>query len=483
MAQAGAGEAADVADDGYPRGRDRALALAAPMVCMALAALDQSVMGPALPMMAREFGGLGQISWVVSAYMLGATVSMPLYGRVSDLYGRRLLLSVAISIFAAASIGCGASDSLAALVLFRLLQGVGAGGLVSLSQTSVADALPPAERFRYQGLFVSVFAGCSLAGPFVGGFLTDATSWRWIFYVNAPLAILSLAMVGRSAKSRAKPAAQGLDIISILALAGASSAVLLALLGGGGGRWLSFAWGVATALVLVLIWRERRSRTPLFPARVFANAIALGSVGGTFLTACFMFALGAYLPAYLQLAFHLGAAQSGLAMLPLPVALAVASIVGGRLFSPAFRTQLLPKLGLGIAGLGGAALGFCARGGASLPTVEALLLLIGLSLGVVGPGLLVRLQNQTASQDLGVATSTLTFCRSLGGMVGAALAGVVLSRSLGVVPVAPDLSGLTALDMIAYRSAFSVVFVSMAAIAALGTAVLSWPPARRERTE
>lgn len=411
------------------------IVFAALMLAMMLAALDQSIVNTALPRMASDLGGLAHISWVVTAFLLTSTVATPLYGKLSDMYGRRRLFVVSISVFLLASVLCGVAQSMTQLIAFRALQGLGAGGLMILSQTVVGDLVSPRDRGRYQGLFTGVFAVSSVAGPLIGGFLTTALSWRWVFYVNIPLGALALTLILIGLRRVPRPVKHRIDYLGALLLAGASTAALLLLSWGGSTvPWTSpAALGLAAAAVGGLVWfiaQERRAPEPiidleLFRIRNFAIGVAASG--------CMSFAMfGAlvFLPLYFQLVFGLSPADTGLMMLPQIVMMMVSSVVGGQISSRFgwVKPMLVAGVGLEVFALGAlAALAFLGAGPAPFLAVLGVL---GLGMGIGMPNTTVVVQNAVSRQSMGVGTATMSFVRSLGGALGVAVSGGVMANHL-----------------------------------------------------
>ncbi|HEY2464570.1 MAG TPA: MFS transporter, partial [Steroidobacteraceae bacterium] len=287
------------------------------IVTLTLSALDQTIVGPALPQIASEFGGLGHLAWIVMAFMLASTVTMPLYGKASDLYGRRPLFVVSIVVFLIGSALCGLAHSMIQLILFRGLQGLGAGGLMTLAQITIADIMPPRERGRYQGLFAAVFAVCSIAGPLLGGVITDVLSWRWLFYVNLPIGGAALALILLALPRSGKRVAHHLDYVGALLLA-AGTVCLLVLMTWGGTvyPWRSAViaglGGSAAVLLLLFVQCERVASEPLLPMPLFRNRVFVIAVLVTALTAMALFGAFVFLPTYFQLVLGLSPSTAGL---------------------------------------------------------------------------------------------------------------------------------------------------------------------------
>lgn len=405
------------------------------MLALALSALDQNIVGTALPRIVNDLGGLTHLSWVVTAFLLTSTTTAPIYGKLSDLYGRKPLFFAAISIFLAGSVLCGVAATMAQLILFRGVQGLGAGGLLTLSQTTIADLVSPRERGRYQGMFVAVFAVSSVAGPLLGGFITDALSWRWIFFVNLPVGLAAFLLIQVGLHRPHRAVAHRIDYAGATLLTAGTSCLLL-LLSWGGERhpWLSptiLSLSLSTCLLYAIFIRvERRAKEPMIAPRLFRNPVFLVATAGIGLT--FMALMGAliFLPLYLQLVLGVSAAKAGLLMSPMMAGVVVSSVVGGRLVSVTGRYKVFPVAGLVAASAAFVSVSRVALTGGGIAWLVASLVTLGLGLGLVMPNLTVAIQNAVDRSDLGVATASLTFFRSLGGALGAAISGTILTSRL-----------------------------------------------------
>ncbi len=409
------------------------LSFAGLLTTMALASLDQNIVATALPRIVGELGGLSHLAWVITAFMLTATATAPLYGKLSDMHGRRPLFVVAILVFTAGSALCGLARSMTGLILYRGLQGLGAGGLMVLAQTTIADLVSPRQRGRYQGLITGVFALCSVTGPVLGGVITDALSWRWIFYVNLPVGAVALGLILTALpRMERRRVAHRIDYAGAVLLT-AMTAALLVLLSWGGtvAAWLSppiagLALGAA-ALFALLLARERVAAEPILPLALFRNPVFAIAVAVVAITATALFGAFVFLPTFFQLVQGESPSQAGLLTTPMMGGLIVASVLGGRLVSARGRYKGLSLLGLGLAIAGLLAIATAARVAAPLPAIEAALVVTGAGLGLVMPNLTVAIQNAVMPEMLGVATSGVSFFRSLGGALGVALSGSLLA--------------------------------------------------------
>jgi EmrB/QacA subfamily drug resistance transporter len=452
---------------------------------MALASLDQTIVSTSLPTIVGELGGLEDISWVVTAYLLMETVSTPIYGKLSDIYGRPALFRFAIVVFVAGSMLCGVAQDLWMLVLFRAIQGIGAGGLISMAFAAMGDIIPPRDRGRYTGFFSSVFAVTSVVGPLLGGFLTDHVSWRWIFYVNVPVGILALAVTSRALRLLPPPARerrQPLDVMGALLLVAGVSSILLALEWGGTDHpWtspmiLGLGVGGLGVLVLWVAW-ERRAVDPIVPLRLFRNDVVAVAGGMAFLTGVAMFGSVTYLPLFLQVVKGVSASNSGLLLVPLMGGVVVAATLGGRRIARTGRYAFSGPMGFGLITAGMA--GLAAMGEATpLVTVFGIMVLLGVGVGVLSPPLTIAVQNVVDPSDMGVATATNMFMRTMGASIGVAVFGALFSsgipgdgvrdllRQPGAIDALPADVAATTREAVA--SALQPVFIAGTVIAAVG---------------
>ncbi|WP_426954475.1 MDR family MFS transporter [Muricoccus radiodurans] len=411
------------------------ITMAGALLTMLLAALDQNIVNTALPRMVGDLGGMAHLSWVVTAFMLASTVTTPLYGKLSDLYGRRSLFLVAILVFLAGSLLSGAAQSMGQLIAFRALQGLGAGGLLVLAQASVGDVVSPRERPRYQGLFTGTFALASVAGPLLGGFITQALSWRWVFYVNLPIGAVALFLILTGLPRSTPRAARPLDLIGTLLLACGTAALLLLLAWGG----VEFAWlsaptaGLAllTLVLLALFLRqERRAPDPLIRLALFRNRVFARGVGVGGMMTFAMLGSTVFLPLYFQLVLGMTPAQAGMMVLPQVVGMVFSSIIGGRMVSRLGRNKAFLLAGLGLEAAALAGLGLFAWTAAPPALFLVAMGALGLGMGMGMPNLTTAVQNAVAHKELGAATGAMTFVRSLGGAVGVAVSGAVMASRL-----------------------------------------------------
>lgn len=430
--------------------------MAGVLLAMALAALDQNIVNTALPRMAADLGGMGHLSWVVTAFMLTSTTTTPLYGKLSDIYGRRRLFFIAIVLFLTGSMLCGAAHSMAEIILYRALQGLGAGGLLVLAQAAIGDVVSPRDRPRYQGLFTGTFALASVAGPLLGGFITSALSWRWVFYVNLPVGILALAMIAMGLRKPPSGKVRPIDFLGALLLTGAT-AMLLLLLAWGGTEfpWLSFDSAGLLAVTLILsalfVWQELRAPEPLIRLPLFRNAVYARGVAVGGMMAFAMLGSTVFLPLYFQLVLGMSPAVAGMMLLPQVIGMLLSSIIGGRIVTHLGRNKPFLLTGLGLEAVALASLAGFAFLGAAPAAFLVSMGALGLGMGMGMPNLTTAVQNAVAHRELGAATGAMSFARSLGGALGVATSGSIMSARLAAATAAAhsalDLGALNAHGM------------------------------------
>jgi EmrB/QacA subfamily drug resistance transporter len=410
------------------------LIIGALMLGMLLAALDQTIVSTALPTIVGDLKGGSHIAWVITAYLLAATVSTPLWGKLGDQYGRKIFFQAAIVIFLAGSILAGLSHSMVELIAFRAIQGLGGGGLMVGAQAIVGDIVSPRERGRYVGLFGAVFGVSSIVGPLVGGVFVDNLTWRWIFYINMPIGIIALIVVASQVPGRLGRVHHIIDYIgtTVLALA-ATSFILLTSLGGTTYAWSSApiwilgACGVVLVGIFVLV--ERKAKEPVLPLHLFRlRAFWVTSVVG-FIVGFAMFGAITYLPAFFQVVLGVSPTFSGVQLLPLMAGLLLVSIGSGQIISRTGRYRIWPIAGTATMTLG---LYLLSLMGLSTPSVldSLYMLVLGMGIGGVMQVLVIIVQNAVPHSELGVATSAATFFRSIGGSFGTAIFGAIFANVL-----------------------------------------------------
>lgn len=462
------------------------------MLSLFLASMESTVVATAMPTIVGQLGGLEHYSWVFSAFMLASTTAVPLYGKLSDIYGRRRLYVSAMALFLIGSVWCGLATSMTSLIFARALQGIGAGGIMPLAFILIGEMFTLEQRAKMQGLFSGVWGVSSIVGPLLGGFLVDQLSWRWIFYINIfpgliAAALVALAWRDAHAHGQDRPA---VDYAGAALLTVSVVMLLLGLMGSGTSSWLLIAG--ALVLFVLLLWVERRSADPVLPLPLFRDPLfATATAHGVF-TGWVLFGSVSFIPLFVQSVMGTTATQAGITLTPLLLGWVTASIIG---------TRLMLTIGyrrLGLIGTAAFTIGAFLMSQAGMNTSQASMMafvtLMGIGMGLSIPSYLIAVQTSVSRRQLGTATSTLQFSRSMGGTLGVSVMGAALSARLASHHLDPDmvrqlLDPLPGAEVViaegarlAMADAIHLVFIIAFVAAALAMVTVFFTP-RKELTE
>jgi EmrB/QacA subfamily drug resistance transporter len=419
------------------------------MLGMALAALDTTVVGTAMPSIVGKLGGFSLYSWVFSVYLLTSTTTVPIYGKLADLYGRKLVFLFGSALFLVGSIASGASQSMEQLILFRALQGLGAGAVLPIVLTIIGDIFDLAQRARIQGLFSGVWGISSVIGPALGGVIVDHFSWRWVFYINVPFGLLSAILLIIAFKEHVERTKHTLDYAGTLALTGSIVALLFALLQGG----TSWAWtslqslslfAIFALLLVFFLWQERRAPEPILPLTLFQDRIiAVASIGGLILGVT-MFGISTYIPLFIQGVKGGAATDAGIILTPLLLSWPIAALLSGRLVLR-FGYRKVAITGAVLTTLGTAMLLFLNQN-TGLPFLIISMAFVGTGLGLDSTAFILSVQNAVPWNLRGVATASTQFVRTIGGTIGVAFMGTILNAQIAqrFVPILASSADATA---------------------------------------
>jgi MFS family permease len=456
------------------------------MLAMFLSALDQTIVAPALPAIGVRLGDIENLSWVVGAYLLSATAVTPLFGKLSDIYGRRSILLTGVTVFIVGSVACALAPTLWTLVAARALQGIGGGGILPIAQAIIADLVSPRERARYQTQSAAMFMIASVVGPVLGGFFTDRLHWSLIFWINVPMGALALVMTYRALERLPRnERPHRLDWAGAALMVGAALALMLAMTWGGV-RYPWASWpilmliGGSAALWMLFAWRLAAAAEPFIPLSVLREPVVAGNVAAGFFSIGTIVGLSVYLPLYLQLVLGASASMAGLALIAFTAGTVVGAFAAGRALGRHRHYMRIPMAGLLIAILAVAAMA-AAPASLSLGGVACLLFLCGGGIGTMYPVTTVLTQNVVPPHQFGVATGTLNFFRLLGGTIVVAGFGAIV---LGTIDAS---GGLVALDLLArggvrpqghvasdFAAVFACVFAAAGACLAAALAALAF---------
>ena len=427
------------------------LVLGALIMAVMLASLDTTIIATALPTIAGEFNAFESFAWVGTSYIVTSTIATPLLGKLSDLYGRRAVFQTTMGIFLLGSILCGLAQSMGQLIAFRAVQGVGGGAIQALAFAIFGDILPPRERGRYIGYFTIAFAAAALMGPLVGGFIIDHFTWPWLFFINIPFC-LGVGVVCHFALRLPFPRRKArLDVLGAVLMSGGLACLMIGLEQGGEG-WTEPStltlFAIAAVLLVAFVLQERRATEPMIPLHLFANPVILACVAIGFFAGCVAYGTNQFLPLYFQDSLFVSPTESGLRMMPMMLGVTATSFIVGRLIARGGKYRRYPIMGsaLGIVGLVAVT---PIDGGTDYWTLVVPMVFMGFAMGAMFTSTSIAAQNAVEFQDLGVATATVMFFRSLGGSIALAGFGSVLNSTIrDEIPARTGVAADAAADLI-----------------------------------
>jgi EmrB/QacA subfamily drug resistance transporter len=456
------------------------------MAVLGLGALDQSIVATALPRIVSDLGGMAHLSWVVTAYVLASTATMPLYGKMADQYGRRPMIFTALATFLIGSVLCGLAGSMTQLIVFRAIQGMGAGGFMPLAQIIISDLVAPQDRAKRQGSIAIVFAVTSVLGPVLGGFMTDLLSWHWIFFINLPVGAFACWAIARSLRKPVITHAHRIDYLgSVLLTTSIVSLLLILALGGTEWPWDAFEIKVCAALSVVLgawlVVHLRRAAEPVLPPDLFGNRVF--NLASLVMALSFVGLMGSsvFFPLYFQLVMGASPAHSGMLTVPMMVGMIIASSLIGRAVARAGKYKEVQVAGLAVAVAAFAALTWAMASGRGYLFIEPPIFFLGAGLGLVMPNMTIVVQSALPVARRGVGTAMLTFFRSLGGLLGVTGSGAILAHQLhahGIEAAASAGTGTVLAPAMreVYRQAIANIFGTGTVIVLAGLVILLFMP-------
>lgn len=459
------------------------------VVAMFLAALDQTIVVTAMPTIGRALGNPEYLPWIITSYLLASTAVTPLYGKVSDIIGRRVTLLFAIVVFIIGSVLCAFAPSLFILIIARAVQGLGGGGLISLAQTIIADIVSPKERSRYQVFIAGVYMSASISGPLLGGFFAEHWSWTLIFWINIPLGIFALLMTnGLLKKLPRNERPHKLDFLGAALMALASVAMMLALSWGG----IHYPWtsvevlglfGISVLLWAAFIWRLKTAEEPFIASDILGNpVVAMGTAAVMLVMGCYI-GITAYLPVYMELTFGLTSSQSGFSLIPFMAGTVLGAIIAGRFMAHSERYKRPATYGL-IFSIASLALLSALKTTPGIWVVEILMAGLSIGLGTIFPITTVSIQNAVQPYQMGTATGVMGFFRSLGGALIVAAFGAMLFSQIPNLSALQESSGEKLAEIVAsgeIHNAFRLMFALAAGVLALALAAFSQMPEKALR--